>query len=219
MDNIKNTFIPHESNSPKKDTFGIIVVVISIAALIVSVLFAGFSYISRTTYAKKLASYEESLKNSKERFNQGLPIRTIEQFDTRLRSAKDLLAKHKSFQSLFDLVERITLKNVQLKSFTYTDSSNLKKNTVHLVGLAPDYKTIAEQSEQFSIDTEARRYITDVVFSNLSVDEKNSGLISFEVEFTVDSEFLSYARSIENESGITSTPSLRENLVPNIVSQ
>jgi hypothetical protein len=94
------------------------------------------------------------------------------------------------------LIEKITLKDVQFTSFTYNDVDNGKKNSVQLIGRAPNYKAIAEQSEQFSNDEEARRYITDVVFSNLSVDPKNNDFVNFEVRFQVDPEFLVYNRYI-----------------------
>ncbi len=190
-----NTFVPHENKS-SSDGLGNWVVVISIIIFVLSIAIGGGSYFLRKNQEVKTKKHEDTLTRSKERFESGIPIRTLQQFDLRLRSAKELLSKHKSFAGLFPLIEKITLKDVQFTSFTYNDVDNGKKNSVQLIGRAPNYKAIAEQSEQFSNDEEARRYITDVVFSNLSVDPKNNDFVNFEVRFQVDPEFLVYNRYI-----------------------
>lgn len=193
MDN-QTTFIPHENTQKTAGSGSKILLITSLVIFAAALIVFVGAYFLRQSELAKLSSYQESLDRSTERFSEGLSIHAIEEFDTRLRASKDLLARHKSFTGLFMLIERITLKNVQFISFSYNEIDNNKKNVVRLVGRAPDYKTIAEESEQFSIDEDARRYITNVVFSNLSVDTKDTGLISFEVTFTVDPEFLSYSR-------------------------
>ncbi len=88
---------------------------------------------------------------------------------------------------------------MQFTSFSYSDGS--PKNSIKLTGRAPDYKTIAEESEQFSNDPDARRYFTDIVFSNLTLDKSdkdNAGLINFDVTMHVDPELLLYSRQIAN---------------------
>ena len=197
MENPNNTFIPHVEKTKTKARLGSVMFVFSILIFVVAISVAGVSYFMRINSSTQLVSYKQGLDRSRVRFSEGLPIRSIEEFDKRLRAGRDLLSRHKSFTGLFNLVERITLTNVQFTSFTYTELDNTKKNTVRLIGRAPDYKTIAEQSEQFSLDPDARRYITDVVFSNLSVDPKNENLITFEIVFTVDSEFLLYNRYVD----------------------
>jgi hypothetical protein len=197
-----NTFIPHESKSKATNArFGSVLFVVSIGFLLVAGVAGVMSYLARTASGAQLKSYQDSLERSRQAFNTGLPIRSIEEFDKRLRASRDIMSKHKSFEGLFSLVERITLTNVQITSLSYTENDNTKKNVVRVVARAPDYKTIAEMNEQFSIDEEARRYITDVVFSNLSVDTKGSNLISFEIMFTVDPEFLMYSKYIEPTTG------------------
>jgi len=191
----KETFIPHENDIRTPSKGGSILFFVSLVLFLASLGIGGFSYIKRISIEKKVSSYGETLSKSKERFNTGVPVRTIEQFDIRLRSAESLVAKHKSFAQLFSLIERITLKDVQFTSFSYNEINNTRRNVVRLIGRASDYKTIAEESEQFSLDEEAKRYITDVVFSNLDLeDSKNSSLIKFEIEFTVDPELLLYSR-------------------------
>ncbi len=198
-----HTFVPHESSKKRSSSFGSVLFVLSIGVFVVVLAISGFSYILRKSITSQIASYQESLIKAKERFNQGVPVHTIDEFDKRLRAGRDILAKHKSFTGLLGLVERITLKNVQFTSFSYMESDSNRKNVVRLVGRAPDYKTIAEQSEQFSLDEEARRYITEVVFSNLELDKKGTGLITFEVSMVVDPEFLLYSRYVNNEDDLT----------------
>lgn len=196
--NNTKTFIPHESKQKVVNArFGSVFVVISIVVFIGSVAIGVISFLLRQASNLQLTSYQASLERSRQSFSAGLPIRTIEEFDKRLRAAKDIISKHKSFTGLFNLLERITLKKVQITSFSYTETDNTKKNVVRIVARAPDYKTIAEMNEQFSIDEEARRYITDVVFSNLAVDKKDDNLISFEITFKIDPEFLLYSRYLD----------------------
>ncbi|OGI77271.1 hypothetical protein A3C57_02985 [Candidatus Nomurabacteria bacterium RIFCSPHIGHO2_02_FULL_33_12] len=189
-----NKFIPHDDrqhNSPRWANVGVLLAII---IFIVSLALAGAAYFLRKNAEKSASFYEQSLAQSKTRFETGLPIHTFQEFDARLKAAKEILSKHKTFTAVFPLIERITLKNVQFKSFSYNETDSEKKNTIRLFGSAPDYKTVAEQSDQFSKDEEARRYVSNVIFSNLSVNTGNSGGINFEISFEVDPELLSYNR-------------------------
>jgi hypothetical protein len=223
MEQNTNTFIPHDAKNKTTDTrFGSVLLVVSIGFLMVAVVVGIMSYLARTASNAQLLSQQESLERSRQAFNTGLPIRSIEELDKRLRAAKDIIAKHKSFIGFFELVERITLSKVQITSLSYVESDNTKKNFVRIVARAPDYKTIAEMNEQFSIDEESRRYITDVIFSNLSVDTKGNNLISFEMTFTVDPEFLLYSRYIKQDSAagvVENTVGSVRNVSPNIKNQ
>lgn len=225
METTPNTFIPHEDNNNSNNRLGNILILISVIVLVVSIVLGGGSYLFRKNQEVQTKKHEDALTRSKERFSTGIPIRTLQQFDIRLKTSKELLAKHKSFTGLFDLIERITLKDVQFTAFSYYEVDNTKKNVVKLSGRAPDYKTIAEQSEQFSNDEEAKRYITDVIFSDLAVDVKDTGLVTFEVTFQVDSEFLMYNRYLNlplnktTPSSVDITNPATRPGVPNIQSQ
>lgn len=196
MSQDNNTFIPHENKVKANTQFGGALLVLALIVFLVAVVVAGMAFILRRNSTAQLLTYQKSLDMSRSRFSEGLSIRSIEEFDKRLKASRELLSRHKSFEGLFGLIEQITLKNVQFVSFSYSEIDNTRKNVVRLTGRAPDYKTIAEESEQFSLNADARRYITDVVFSNLSVDQKTN-LISFEVMFTVDPEFLLYQRYVD----------------------
>lgn len=189
METQTNSFIPHETSFPK-NRFTNIGIIFCIILFIASGAIAGFSYLLRKKEEVKTVSYEDVLSRSRERFSTGLPIYTLQEFDSRLRTAKDLLSGHKSLTGLFKLIERITLKNVQFTSMSYSANDGV----VILKGRAPDYATVAEQNEQFSIDSDARRYVTGVLFSNLSVDTKGQRMVNFEISFKIDPEFLLYNR-------------------------
>ncbi len=222
MDTSENTFIPHDDRVKPRVGVQSTLVILCIGIFTLSIFAAGAAYLLRKNEEAKTLRYEEALNRSKERFSTGLPIRTLQEFDTRLRSVRDLLSRHKSFTGLFTLIERVTLKNVQFVSFSYTQVDGGAKNLVKLIGRAQDYKSIVEQSEQFSQDEEARRYITDVVFSNLSVDSKNGNMITFEIMFQVDPEFLTYNRYLTLPVALlggTDTRSSPRDAVPNIQNQ
>lgn len=194
MDTSDNKFIPHDGSGHKSTRLENVGVILSIIIFIVAIVLAGVSYLLRKNEEKSSISYEQSLNESKKRFATGLPIHTFQEFDARLNAAKEILSKHKTFTAIFPLIERITLTNVQFTSFSYNEADSTKNNSIRLVGHAPDYKTVAEQSEQFSRDEEARRYVSNVIFSNLSVNTKDSGGINFEISFEVDKELFSYNR-------------------------
>lgn len=220
MDTNNKTFIPHENTNTTSSKLGNLFFFISLFLFIASLVVAGVAFIMRKNAEKSLLTYQETLLNSEKKFKEGLPVHTIQELDKRMRAAKDILNKHKSFTGFFALIERITLKNVQFIKLSYSSLDSNKNNTVTMVGRAPDYKTIAEQSEQFSRDDESRRYLTDVIFSNLLADTKDTGLISFEVTFNVDEEFLNYNRYIikQDITGVNNPTSPRD-AVPNIKSQ
>ncbi len=222
MSQDNNTFIPHENKVKANTQFGGALLVLALIVFLVAVVVGGMAFILRRNSLAQLVTYQKSLDMSRSRFSEGLPIRSIEEFDKRLKASKDLLNRHKSFEGLFSLIEQITLKNVQFVSFSYSEMDSTRRNVVRLTGRAPDYKTIAEESEQFSLNADARRYITDVVFSNLSVDPKTN-LISFEIMFTVDPEFLLYRRYVEEElgSGLVETGTVESvrQVPPNIKNQ
>src|SRR5437660_1634133 len=101
MDNNKpqTSFIPNEVK-PRVNLVPRWQNVLLIASLIIfvgSILFAVLFFILRKGDEQTNLSYENSITRAKERFDSGLSVKTLEQFDTRLRSANDLLKKHKSF--------------------------------------------------------------------------------------------------------------------------
>lgn len=206
MENNTNLkFIPHENEKKQpKIVVGSFVLVLTVIVFIVSLIVALFFYVTRVSLNKQIVSYNTELEQIKIRFNEGIPVRSVKEFDKRLVSTKQILDQHKSFNEFFKILEKITLKNVQIISLTYsseaTSSTNLKPaHVVRMIARAPNYKTIAETNEQFSVDEEARRYFTDVVFSNLFTDDKRPNTIDFEVEFKVDETLLSYLRQITAE--------------------
>ncbi len=218
--NNNKTFIPHNDTSTGNSRIGNLFFFVSLFLFIASIIFAGIAFVMRKNAEKSLISYQETLSNSEKKFKEGLPVHTIQELDKRIRATKDILNKHKSFTGFFSLLERITLKNVQFTKLSYNSENLNKANSVTIIGRASDYKTIAEQSEQFSRDEEARRYLTDVIFSNLIVDTKDTGLISFEINFNVDEEFLSYNKYIikQDITGVNNINSPRD-AVPKVKSQ
>lgn len=184
---------PKITNIPKWQN---LLLVFSVITFLASILGGVGFYLVRVGTKSSNTSYEQSIIRAKERFDAGLPVKTLEQFDMRLRAANDILKKHKAFDQFFGILEKITLKNVQFTSFSFKEGDGGKKGEIKLTGVGPDYKTVAEQSEQFSNDPDARRYFTDIIFSNLNVDKTNKGVVNFDVTFGVDPELLLYSKQI-----------------------
>lgn len=199
MDNIndKTSFVPHEQVVKSGSSFGNFFFKLSIFTFIASLVFAVFAYFMRVQTISSYAAYQTSFNKAKERLNSGLPIETVTEFNSRLDVASMLLSEHKSLTPVFNLLEKITLTNVQFTSFSYKEVGNSGKNVVTLQGRAPNYKTVAEQSEQFSQNQEAKRYFTGLVFTNLDFGPKEKrNDVNFEVTFSVEPELLEYSRTV-----------------------
>lgn len=202
----QSSFVPHEENKKPTNRLSSFVFVFSVIIFVIACVLAAFGFVVKKRSEAVYVNYQESFRNAEERLKTGLPISVVTELNTRLGVAEKLLTLHKSFTPFFDLLEKVTLKNVQFTSFSYTEKLNNEVNVVKLTGYAPDYKTVAEQSEQFSQDAEAKRYFSNLVFTNLDFNtkEKRAG-VNFEVTFNIEPELLDYNRSLADSASDSAT--------------
>ena len=107
------------------------------------------------------------------------------QLDARLQAANTILNNHMAVSTLFTLISDNTVQSIQFTEmkYTYDDSGKL---ILVLTGKAPDFASVALQSDRFSSQT----YLRNQVFSNLGLDL--DGGVLFKYTASVDPAALQY---------------------------
>ena len=166
---------PRKSRS-MASVFSFIVLVGAIALSVA--VFAYNQYLEQS-----IAQKSEMLQRAREAFQPAL-IRELERLDQRIESAEQLLADHTAPSGLFTLLEATTLKSVRFNNLSFrVEGQNV---AITLEGAALNFDAVALQSDVFG----SNRFIKDPIVSGLDVSTDN--LITFNVDATVDSRFLSY---------------------------
>lgn len=199
-----NTF--HTSFIPKKPvvsngrpmrprrSFNLLSFLTTIVIIFVIATAAGL-YFYKDYLNKEIASKSASLNLTKDRLEEGT-LRELQNFNKRLSSSKQILSSHIVISPFFELLESITLPEVQFTGFNGALSKEGKGFAVSMGGLAKDYRTVAVQSDIFN--GELAKDLNDVSFTNLTLsDEKNTkGFVSFNVSFFVDPSFISFENNL-----------------------
>jgi hypothetical protein len=114
----------------------------------------------------------------------------------KITSTQALLDNHVTISPIFMELQNTTVQKIQYKSFDYsivTDSLSQQKDVVvKMNGVAPDYKTIALQTDAFSQST----FIKEPIISNLTNNDTNK-TVDFILEFKVDPKDVSYDKMFE----------------------
>lgn len=172
--------IAPERSSGNTDIFSYIPIVVFLTSLILSGgIFLYQGYLKNTIKNSAIV-----LEREKANFEPAL-MQELFDLDMKLNLSGEILDKHISPLPIFDLVEKLTLKNTQFDSFSYkVDASG--KVFVEMSGVTGSYNDVALQSNILAKDS----YISDIIFSDLSVEEDNR--VSFRVNFSVDSRILKF---------------------------
>lgn len=152
-------------------------------------LFFYKGYLSRS-----IAKMESDLTLAKNRFEPSR-IENLQKLDKRLRVADEVLGNHVALSPVFKALEEITMKTVRYTKFDYSLSSDgSPKATIKLAGVAVGYRAVALQSDLFA----KNKNLIDPVFSNLNLDE--NGNVLFDLEFSVDANFINYREMLKREA-------------------
>lgn len=113
---------------------------------------------------------------------------TVDHFvklNSRLKAAATILSNHLAVSTLFDLISKSTVQSVQFTDMKYS-YEDVGKLNLSLSGKAPDFASVALQSDTFSSQT----YLKNQVFSNLGLDQ--DGGVLFKFTASVDQASLQY---------------------------
>jgi hypothetical protein len=164
---------------------------------------SGGLYFYKGILKSNLVKMENSLTLSKNRFEPE-KIKQLKILDKRLHAANEILSNHITVSPIFEVLQDITMKTIRYTKFSYSiDTEKNMKVLVKLNGQADGYKSIALQSELFTM--KAKDFI-DPVFFNLSLDDK--GNVTFDLEFSVDADFVNYKKSLANQVPPEDLPSI-----------
>lgn len=188
--NFQTSFIPKkplaEDQAPRQRHTSLFTF-LGVVVFFVAILLAGGMYFYKTTLAKQIVSMNTDLELARNAFEPSL-ITELQILDRRINSANELLKNHIVVSPIFAALQESTLKSVQFTKFSYIfpqDQNGAVK--VQMSGKARDYSSIALQSDELA----KNRNIKDPIFANLALDER-TGIVSFELAFTVDSDLVRY---------------------------
>jgi hypothetical protein len=183
---------------------------LSILSVVIVVALYGGLFVYKNILLKNLNNLHTSLQSSQESFEKDT-IEDLQLFDKRMSVSKQVISGHIIFSPFFELMNQLTLPNVQFTKFEQTSSVDGRSFLVNMSGIARDYRSIALQAQVLNSDK--GKYFKDVVFSNLGLaDEKDKkGYVKFEISFSVDPTLLSYEKFVLQEGGKKSPV----NTVPN----
>ena len=136
---------------------------------------------------------KETLKANLDKNVKAFEVQTIEEYirlDTRIDTARLLLANHIAFSNLLDYLNQFTLKTVRYIDFKYDINAEGMAN-VTMTGQAKNYNSVAYQSEVFG----KNKNLKNPIFSNLDLNEKGDVTFSFNTQ--LDPAFLSYTRTLD----------------------
>ncbi|MFA6515268.1 MAG: hypothetical protein WCT42_03335 [Candidatus Paceibacterota bacterium] len=202
----QTSFIPKKpitsivSDKEPKSFFSMISIFILVASLVL--LASLFIYKNYLTKQKETAS--ASLLIVRDSFEEST-IEELDSFNKKTDAAKQVLNKHIVLSPMFTLLGDITISQVQYTKFEQKNENGLF--SVNIEGLARDYRSIALQADIFNSSKGSS--FKNVVFSKLTKDK--NGNISFNLEFDVDANLLSYEKNSLLAPQVSNNPVLPDN--------
>ncbi len=168
--------------------------IISLFVFLTVLLATGGLYFYKTIIVKKITELESTLGLAKNRFEPS-KIVELQVLDKRLKAASEILSKHTTIVPIFETLEQLTMKTVRFTKFNYNLGMGEKATiNIKMSGIAIGYRSIALQSDLFA----QNKNLIDPVFSNLTLD--NSGNVVFDLEFSVDPNFVNYKQALMIQS-------------------
>lgn len=197
---ISTSFIPKETINPSKlrERREPVSIVITISLLVLAGAIVYFAAIYTYRYfinneinapcqdlgnGNKKCGLKESLDLAV-RDLQLAQVADLKRLDAKLKNGATVLNSHTTLRPFFELLNRLTVQNVQYLDFKFT-----KGNAFELKGLAKSYEDIAYQQKVFTSE-DGLKYITSFTFSGFDLDQK--GNVIFKLSMTVDPKLLSY---------------------------
>lgn len=173
--------------------------VISVFIFVATLLSAGGLFLYKSYLIKNKENLSTSLAKVRDTFDKDT-IAELEMYDKRTSVAKQVLDNHLVLSPLFETINKLTLTSIQYTKFDHSTANNVF--SVRLSGIARDYKSIALQADVFN--TSKGAMLKDLIFSNLTKNKNN--FVTFDVEFTVNPDLLSYSNNIKNKETSEDAP-------------
>ncbi len=167
---------------------GSVFLLLALVIFIGSLLLAGAVFAYKQYLSGVIQSSSDSLTRAQAAYDPSV-LQSLVRLDARIKQAQVILQNHVAPSSLFSFLESTTLENVRFTSFDYVAGGN--GATLTLSGEAPDFATVALQSDAFG----GSRVLKDILFSDINVND--FGRIRFSVKAAVDPSFILYANYLQ----------------------
>lgn len=151
-------------------------VILGIAASIALGMLGYYFYIQSSVESKKTKILEYETKLG------AFPLEEMRHFSNRLKFVNQLIKEHPSVNAAFRLLEESVEDRITYSSFEFGYDEGAKVPTIAVDGVAPDYKTLAQQMDALKAKPYTT-YISNVELQNLEPNDK--GLISFRLSMSV----------------------------------
>ncbi|HPS21224.1 MAG TPA: hypothetical protein PLO44_00210 [Candidatus Paceibacterota bacterium] len=204
--NFQTSFIPKkpivteertETARPRRPVS--ILTLISIFIFLAVVLATGGLYLYKSMLQKNITEMSANLALAQERFEPA-KINQLQVLGKRLSASDQILTKHIAISPIFETLQESTMKTIRYTDFNYSfgTEKNSKLINVIMSGQAIGYRSIALQADLLA----ENKNIIDPTFSNLKLDDK--GNVLFDLEFSVDPNFVDYKQMLLSETEVTS---------------
>lgn len=152
--------------------------VFGVTALVTAGLFGYKFLLSSQVEAKKtkLASYETQLA--------GIPIEDMRKLSNRIKVISQLVKEHPSVNVAFLIVEASVENMVTFSKFSLNYSETLKSYQLSLGGVAPDYKSVAQQVDTYKSKPYST-YISKVTVDSLAPNANGQIAVSFTMPVSI----------------------------------
>ena len=157
---------------------------------------------------KLIDDKQEDLKSAKEKLDPDNTIEEAQKFQKKIDDIKSILGSHVSASAVFGLLEDITLKSVFFNTFEFSMDKEVsiqdsekdaggtsRRFIVSLDGVAPNYSSVAYQSDVIKKEIKENNRIESFSISNVSLND--TGSVLFNLEMSIVPSFLSYKNAIK----------------------
>lgn len=209
----KISFIPQKPISRKvqKPSRPVsLAVAVSFSVFFLTFAVYGGMFFYNNNLKKLIENKQEDLKSAKEKLDPDNTIERAQEFQKKIDDVKGILGSHISASAVFGLLEDITLKSIFFSSFEFTadegvsiqNSENAVNDTpsrftVSLDGVAPNYSSVAYQSDVIKKEIKENNRIESFSISNVSLND--TGSVLFKLEMDIVPSFLSYKSTINQD--------------------
>ncbi len=160
-----------------------LLLMISFLLLILSGAFFGGAIFWKSRLNQGVLDLEAAVEREEKNLDRAT-ILVFQNFDSKLRIAKDLLAEHNTILPAIKMLEELTLPTVGYTRFSYSEDSLV------IDGQATKYEDIAVQSDIFTKD---ERRIKSFIFSDLDLDRE--GNVIFKLTIIPESDIFSFLKN------------------------
>lgn len=190
MDNNKISFIPKKSLA-RTDLSGkhplSLFLTLSFSVFLITCAVYGGAYIYAQTLEKGIDIKKKELQDLRNKFDLSI-VDKAKDLKARMKSAQELVDGHTALSSFFDFLEQATLRSVGYSSFQYSNKDG--KLEISLMGMAPDYASVALQRDGFTLETENKGHLSSFSIGNYRLDE--SGNVSFAIKASLNPSLFLY---------------------------